>query len=44
MHGIGVGRGVHRDRGDADLPAGAQNPERNLSRLAINTFSNIGAI
>ena len=33
MHGVGVGRGMHRDRRDADLPAGAQHPERDLAAV-----------
>ena len=33
MHGVGVGRRVHGDRGDADFLAGAQDPERDLAAV-----------
>ena len=33
VHGIGIGRGVHGDGGDADLLAGALDPERDLAAV-----------
>ena len=33
VHGVGVGRRVHGDGGDADLLAGAQDPERDLAAV-----------
>ena len=33
MHGIGVGGGMHRDRGDAEFLAGAEDPEGDLAAI-----------
>jgi hypothetical protein len=33
MHGVGVGGGMHRDGGDAELLAGAQHAKRNLAAI-----------
>ena len=33
VHGVGVGRRMHRDRGDADFLAGALDPERDLAAV-----------
>ena len=33
MHGVGVGGGMHRDGGDAELLAGAQHPEGDLAAI-----------
>ncbi len=33
MHGVGVGGGMHRDGGDAELLAGAQHAQRDLAAI-----------
>ena len=33
MHGVGVGGGMHRDGGDAELLAGAQDAQRDLAAI-----------
>ena len=38
VHGVGVGGGMHRDRRDAELLAGAQHPERDLAAVGDENF------
>ena len=38
VHGVGIGGGVHRDRRNTDLPAGTQNPERDLAAIGDQHF------
>jgi hypothetical protein len=38
MHGVGVGGGMHRDRQDAELLAGAQHPQRDLAAIGDEDF------
>ena len=38
MHGVGVGGGMHRDRRNAELLAGAQHPQRDLAAIGDEDF------
>src|SRR5262249_17910992 len=38
MHGVGVGGGMHGDRRNAELLAGAQHPQRDLSAIGDEDF------
>ena len=38
MHGVGVRRRMHRDRRDAELLAGAQHAQRDLSAIGDQDF------
>ncbi len=38
MHGVGIGGGMHRDGFDAQLLAGAQDPERDFAAVGDEDF------
>ena len=38
MHGVGVGGGMHRNRGDAEFLARAQHAERDLAAIGYENL------
>jgi hypothetical protein len=38
MHGVGIGGGMHRDRGDSQFAAGAQHAQRDLAAIGDEDF------